>query len=101
MNIKPFDTVLFMREGVLMRCMAEKVEDCGVLVTYNVNGRAKLKALTLNMMAKHEPIVVESNHRWYWWLMILFMALHALIGIQFSKLKQIIYSSHTYMISRY
>jgi hypothetical protein len=47
MNIKPFDPVSFMKEGVLMRCMAVKVEDDGVLVTYNINGRAKLKALTL------------------------------------------------------
>jgi len=84
MNIKPFDSVSFMREGVLMRCMAVKVEDDGVLVTYNINGRAKLKALTLSMIVSHEPQIVQSNHRRWWWLMILFVALLVLAGIQFT-----------------
>lgn len=65
MNIKPFDTIEFLREGIKIKCTVVKVEDGGILVTYNVNGRAKLKALKFHMILNHEQQLGVCR-RWMW-----------------------------------
>ena len=82
MNIKPFDTIEFMREGILIKCTVVKVEDGGVLVTYNANGRAKLKALKFHMILNHEQLVV--CRRWMWPIIAVLFLTVAFAGFHIS-----------------
>jgi hypothetical protein len=83
MNNKPFDTIAFMREGIQMKCTVVKVEDGGVLVTYNVNGRAKLKALKFHMILNHEQQLGVCR-RWMWPIVAVLFLTVAFAGFHIS-----------------
>jgi len=82
-NIKPFDTIAFMRKGIQMKCKVVKVEDGGVLVTYKVNGRAKLKALKFHMILNLEQQLGVCR-RWMWPIVAVLFLTVAFVGFHIS-----------------
>ena len=84
MPIKPLDSLTFLREGQIQKCRVVTVEEVGYLVTYQVNGKSKLKPLKFDQILSHNP---QNSRNWRWLLYVLafFTILIAVLGFHYTN----------------
>lgn len=84
MSIKPLDSLTFLREGQIQKCKVVTVDEVGYLVTYQVDGKSKLKPLKFDQILSHKS-QNSRNRRWLIFVLAFCTILIAVLGFHYTN----------------